>query len=131
MCGGRLSVVMDFSYEACMVASRGVVSLGSSFMCFVVAWRSRVALRVSMEVQSEVLGPGLSPFGILAMLTLVGWICRVHYSLLWRCVVRRLFQLCSPISHMGARCLSSCLEYYIGVHCSRTILSHFFVPICP
>jgi hypothetical protein len=76
VCGGRLSVVMDFSYEACMVASRGVVSLGS-FLCFVVAGRSRVALRVSREVRREVLGPGLSPFCSLAMITLVGRICRV------------------------------------------------------
>jgi hypothetical protein len=39
--------------------------------------RSRVALRVSREFRIEVLGPGLSPFGNLAMITLVGWICRV------------------------------------------------------
>ena len=74
MCGGRLSYVMNFSHEACMVVSRGVVSLGSFLRC-VVAEKSKVALRVSREVRREVLGPGLSPFGNLAMITLVGWIC--------------------------------------------------------
>ncbi len=76
MCGGRLSGVNNFSHEACMVVSRGVVSLGS-FLCSVVAGRNRVALRVSREILREVLGPGLSPFGSLVMITLVGWICRV------------------------------------------------------
>ena len=76
MCGRRLSGVMNCSHEVCMMVSRGVVSLGS-FLCFVVVGRSRVALRVSREVRREVLGPGLSPFGNLAMIALVGWICRV------------------------------------------------------
>ena len=60
MCVSRLSGVMNFSQEVCMVASRGVVSLGS-FLCFVVAGSSSVALRVSMEVRRAVLGPVLSP----------------------------------------------------------------------
>ena len=76
MCGGRLSGEINFSREACMVVSRGVVSLGS-FLCSLVDGRSRVALRVSREVRREILGPCLSPFGSLAMITLVGWICRV------------------------------------------------------
>jgi len=59
-----------------MVVSRGVVSEGS-FLNSVDAGRSRVALSVYKEVRSEVLGPGLSPFGNLAMITVVGWICTV------------------------------------------------------
>jgi hypothetical protein len=43
----------------------------------VVAYRSSVALRVSREVQRAVLGPDLSPFGILAMSTFVGEMCRL------------------------------------------------------
>ena len=58
-----------------MVVS-GVLSVGN-FLSSVVAGRSRLALRVSSEVRREVLGPGLSPFGSLAMITFVGWICRV------------------------------------------------------
>ena len=65
--------VLNFSHEACIVVSRGVVSLGS-FLSSVVARRSIVDLRISREVRREVLGPGLSPFGNLAMITLVGWI---------------------------------------------------------
>ena len=76
MCGGRLSGVMNFSQEVCMVVSRGMVYLGS-FMCFVVADRSSVALRVSKEVRRAFLGPVLSPFGSLAMSTFVGGMCRV------------------------------------------------------
>ncbi len=55
-----------------MVVNNSVVSLGS-FLSSVVAGRSRVALRVSNEVRIEVLGPGLSALGSLAMMTLVGW----------------------------------------------------------
>ena len=76
MCGGRFSGVMNCFHEACMVVSRGVVSLGN-FICSIVAERSRVALRESREVRREVLEPGLSPFSNMAMITLVGWICRV------------------------------------------------------
>ena len=59
-----------------MVVSRGVGSLGS-FLSSVQAGRRRVALRVSREARREVLGPGLSPLGSLAMITLVGWIWSV------------------------------------------------------
>ena len=59
-----------------MVVSRGVVSEGS-FLNSADAGRRRVALSVSMVVRREVLGPGLSPFGNLAMITVVGWMCRV------------------------------------------------------
>ena len=59
-----------------MVVSMGVVSLGS-FLCYVVAGRRRVALRVSMEVRRAVLGSVLSPFGSLAMIAFVGGMCRV------------------------------------------------------
>ena len=55
-----------------MVVNRGVVSLGS-FLSSVVAGRTKVALRVSREVRRKVLGPGLSPFGSLVMMTLVCW----------------------------------------------------------
>ena len=51
---------MNFSQEVCMVVSRGVISLGS-FLCSVVAGRSRVALRVSKEARRAVLGLVLSP----------------------------------------------------------------------
>jgi len=74
--GGRLSVVMYFSQEACIMLCRGVVSLGN-FQSYVVAGRSRVALRISREVRREIFGPDLSPFGNLSMITLVGWIYRV------------------------------------------------------
>ena len=70
---GRLSGVINCFYEACMVVCSGVVSEGN-FLSFVVAGRSRVAPRVSREVRREVLGPGLSPFRNLAIITLVGWI---------------------------------------------------------
>ena len=73
MCGERLSGFMNYSHEVCMVVSRGVVSLGS-FLSSEIAGRTRVALRVSREVRREVLGPGLSPFGSLAKITLAGWI---------------------------------------------------------
>ena len=53
-----------------MMVSIGVVSEGN-FLSSVVIGRRRVALRVSREVQREVLGPGLSPFGNLTMITLV------------------------------------------------------------
>ena len=76
MCGGRLIGVMYGSHEGCMAVSRDVVSLGS-FLSSVVAGRSRVAMRVSREVRREDSGPGLSPFGSLAMITMVGWILSV------------------------------------------------------
>ena len=59
-----------------MVVSRGVVSLGS-FLSSGVVGRSKMALRISMEVRREDLGHGLSPFGYRVMITLVGWICSV------------------------------------------------------
>ena len=43
-----------------------------SFLCSVVAGKSKVALRVSIDVRSAVFGPGLSPLGSLASITLVG-----------------------------------------------------------
>ena len=77
MWGGRLSGVMNFSHETCMVVSRGVVSLDSFLSSVVIVERSKVALMVPKEVRREVLGHGLSPFGNLAMITLVGWICSI------------------------------------------------------
>ncbi len=55
LCEGRLSGVMNFIKELCIVVHMGVVSLGS-FLCSVVAGRSRVALRVSREVRRAVWG---------------------------------------------------------------------------
>ncbi len=46
LCEGRLSDVINFMQEVCIVLHMGVVSLGS-FLCSVVAGRSRVDLRVS------------------------------------------------------------------------------------
>jgi hypothetical protein len=49
------------------------VMLGfGSFLCSVVAGSIKVAFRVSIALQSAVLGPGLSPLGCLASMTLVG-----------------------------------------------------------
>ena len=59
-----------------MVVSKGVISLGS-YLSSVVAGMIQVALRVSKEVRREVSGPGLSPFGNLAMMKHVSWICSV------------------------------------------------------
>ncbi len=63
--------MMYCSHEKCMVVSSGVVSLGS-FLGSMVAERRMMALKLSREVRREVLGPSLSPFGVLAMMTLVG-----------------------------------------------------------
>ena len=68
--------MMYCSHEVCMVVSSGVMSL-RSFLSSVVARRSRVALRVSKDIWREVLRPGLSPFGSLAMMTLVSWMWSV------------------------------------------------------
>ncbi len=58
------------------MVSSGVIYVGN-FLSYVVSGRSSVAVRVSSEVRREVLGPCLSPFGSLAMITFVGWMCRV------------------------------------------------------
>ncbi len=113
-----------------MVVSRGVVSFGN-FLCSVVAGRSSVARRVSREVRRAVLGPGLSPLGSLAMSAFVGEMWRVQCSFVWCCIVMSTFQLFIPNSHSGARCLSILLEYCMGLHCCRTVLSCSFVPLCP
>ena len=84
MYGGRLSGVINCFHEACMVVIRGVMS-EASLLNYVDAGRRRVTLRVSREVRREVLGHGLSPFGNLDMITLVGWMCRLYSSLVWRC----------------------------------------------
>ena len=75
---GRLSGLMNnCSHEVCMMVSRGVVSL-RIFLSSEEAGRSREALiRESREVQRDILGPGLSPLGSLAMITPVGWMWRV------------------------------------------------------
>ena len=76
MYGERLSGVINCFHEACMVVSRGVVSEGN-FLNSLDVGRRRVVLSVSMEVRREVLGPGLSLFGNLTMITVVGWMYRV------------------------------------------------------
>ncbi len=63
---------MCLNHEVCMVVIKGEASFGS-FICSVVEGRSRVARRVSMEVLSESLLPGLSPLGRRAIITSVGW----------------------------------------------------------
>jgi hypothetical protein len=54
-----------------MVVSKGVVSLGC-FLSSEEVRRSREDLRESREVQRDVLVPGSSILGSLAMITLVG-----------------------------------------------------------
>ncbi len=76
LCGERWSVGMNFSHVVYMVVSKGDVSFGS-FLCSVVEGKSRVALRVSMDVLKEILLLGLSPLGSRANMTLVGWMCNV------------------------------------------------------
>ena len=71
LCEGKLSGVMNFIQYMCMVVSKGVVSLGS-FLCSMVTGRSSVALRMSSEARRV-----LSPFGSLAMSTVLGEMCRV------------------------------------------------------
>ena len=44
-------------------------------------------------------------------------------------LVIRAFQWVTPVSHSGARCLRSLLEYWMGWHCCRTSVSYFLVPI--
>ena len=55
----------------CIRVAFEVLALGS-FLCSVVARRSKVAIRVSMDMWSAVFGPGLSPLGGIASMTLVG-----------------------------------------------------------
>ncbi len=55
----------------CIRVAFVVLGFGS-FLRSVVAGRSKVAHRVSMAVRSDVFGPGLSPLGSLASITLVG-----------------------------------------------------------
>jgi hypothetical protein len=69
--------VINCFREVCMVVNRGSVLSEDNFLSSVDAGRSRVALKVSREARREVFGPGLSPFGNLAMIMLVGWMCRV------------------------------------------------------
>jgi len=76
LCEGRLSDVMKFVQDVCIEVHMGVVSLGS-FLFYLVAGRSKVALTVTREVRRAVLGPVLSPFGSLATNTFVGGMCSV------------------------------------------------------
>jgi len=55
----------------CIRVTFVVLGFGS-FLCSVVAGRSKVALKVSMAVRSVVFGPGSLPLGSLASITLVG-----------------------------------------------------------
>jgi hypothetical protein len=67
---------MKCSHEVCMVMSRSVLFWGI-FLNFKAAGRCRVALRESREARRDVLVPGLSPLGSLAMITLVVWMAIV------------------------------------------------------
>ena len=73
-----------------------------------------MARRVSMEVRRAVLGPGLSPFGSLAKMTLVGWVWRTTSEGLCCWAVIMVFHLKVFSSHKGVRCLRSLLEYCRG-----------------
>ena len=44
-------------------------------------------------------------------------------------VIMELFHSVTPVSHSGARCLSSLLEKWMGWHCCRTIVSYSLVPM--
>ena len=82
-----------------------------SFLCSVLAGRSRVALKVSMDVRSVVFGPGLSPFGSFASITLVGelWYEASRESVWWEVI--SLCHVYVFVCQSGARCLRSLLEY--------------------
>ena len=58
-------------YVWCIKVAFVVLGFGS-FLCSVVAGSMKIALRVSIAVRSVDLGPGLSPLGSLASMTLVG-----------------------------------------------------------
>ena len=73
---GKVTVLMYFVHDVCMLVCWGVVSLGS-FLCSVVEGRSSVALKLSREVRRAVLGPVLSAFESLDRNTSVGEMCRV------------------------------------------------------
>ncbi len=60
---GKLSGLMYFVHDVCMVVDWGVVFLGS-FLCSVVEGRSRVALMVSREVRRAVFGPFCLRLGV-------------------------------------------------------------------
>ncbi len=79
LCEGRWWVGINFSHALCMVVSKVDGPFGS-FLCSVVQGRSRVALRVSVDVLREIFLPGLYPLGSRASITLVGWMCNVAPS---------------------------------------------------
>ncbi len=64
--------MLRYGYEVWWIRVAFVVLGFGSFLCSVVAGRSKGVLRVSMVVRSVVFGPGLSPLGSLASMTLVG-----------------------------------------------------------
>ena len=73
-----------------------------------------MALRVFIVVLSCSLGLVLYPFGSFAIVAGVGWMCNVVVPLGSCVLVIREFHLVTPVSHSGARCLRSLLEYWIG-----------------
>ncbi len=80
----------------------------------------KVSRNVSREVRTAVLGPGLSPFGSLASMIPVGDMWYVGLSGFVSCDVIRLCLVCVIVSQSCARCLSSLLEYCMGLQCCRT-----------
>ncbi len=102
-----------------------------SFLCCVVAGSSRVSRSVSREVRSAILGPGLSPFISLAIMTSVGDMWYVGLAGFVSCDVIRVCHGRVFVSQSGARCLSSLLEYCMGLQCCRTSFSYDVEPIWP
>ena len=69
--GDPSSVEVRVPYHVWWIRVAFVVLAFGSFLCSVVAGRSRVDLKMSMAVRSAVFGPGLSPSSSLASITLV------------------------------------------------------------
>jgi hypothetical protein len=114
-----------------MVVSRDLLSL-ESFLSSEEAGKSRIALREFREIRRDVLGHGLSPLGSYGH----DYAC----SLDMECVVLIGVALyCdefvpiveSKFPEGVARCLSSFLEYCIGLNCCRANFSYSLVPTCP
>ena len=81
-----------------------------------------------MVVRSVVFGPVLSLLGSLASMTLVG---EMWYAAFRKAVWCEVISLCHVnvfISHSGARCLRSLLEYSRSLELCLTSLSYSLVP---
>ncbi len=103
------SVLMYWCHVGCIIVIVGAFSFGS-FLVSVLAGLRRVALRVFIAVFSCSLGLVLLPFGSFAIVAGVGWMWYVIVPSGSRVLVIREFHWVTPVSHSGARCLSSLLE---------------------